>query len=268
MELISQHNHTDMTMHGNAVLEELVEHAAKLGMANLAVTEHYPLTTEMDPRNYVSMDRARLPEYFQRIKALRERHPQMELLIGAELDWLGDDEDRHFAPDEFDGFDIVLGSVHFLDRWPFDDPAQAGRWEEEGHDRIWRRYFEVWCQAAVSDMPFTVMAHPDLVKKFGHRPSFDPLPLYREAAEAAREGGRMVEVNTSGAFYACKEMFPAQAFLAEFRKAGVPCTIGSDAHDVANVDRKLVDGLRWMHEAGYREVTVVVPGGDRRTVAL
>ena len=112
------------------------------------------------------------------------------------------------------------------------------------------------------------MAHPDLVKKFGRKASFDPVGLYKQAAEAAREAGRMVEVNTSGLTYACEEMFPSQGLLREFCLAGVPCTLGTDAHTVTDVDRDIEAGYRWMYEAGYREVTVVVPGGDRRTIAL
>ena len=57
------------------------------------------------------------------------------------------------------------------------------------------------------------MSHPDLAKKFGYYPSYDLAPLYEEMAEAARAGERMVEVNTSGGYYACAEMFPAPALL-------------------------------------------------------
>lgn len=268
MELVSQHNHTDMTNHGEGSIEELIAQAHKQGMTNIAVTEHYPLTPHVDPRDYVSMHADRLDEYTERILAQRAVYPDMEILVGCELDWLGKDEDRTFSPDQFDRFDIVLGSVHFLDLWPFDDPAQCGFWDEAGADYIWNRYFEVWCEAVTSNGSFNVMAHPDLVKKFGRQPSFDPAPLYSQAAEAARAGGRMIEVNTSGTTYACNEMFPHVDLLREFCRAGVPCTIGSDAHKPIYVDRGIQEGYRLMYEAGYREVTVVVPGGDRRTFAL
>lgn len=268
MQLVTQHTHTDMTNHGFAPIEELIAHAHEVGISNIAVTEHYPLTLHVDPRDYVSMPKARLGEYEQRILAQRERFPQMEILVGCELDWLGKDEDRTFAPDAFDRFDIVLGSVHFLDLWPFDDPAQQGFWDEAGADYIWRRYFEVWCEAVTSSAPFTVMAHPDLVKKFNRRPSFDPMPLYKQAAEAAAASGRMVEVNTSGVTYACKEMFPNINLLREFCRAGVPCTLGTDAHKVEVVDQGIQEGYRLMYEAGYRQLTVVVPGGGRRTIPL
>ncbi len=268
MELVTQHTHTDMSPHGQGSIEELIAQAYRVGMTNIAVTEHYPLTSHVDQRDYVSMPADRLDEYCQRIKAQRNAYPSMEILVGCELDWLGEGEDRTFDESSYEIFDIILGSVHFIDLWPLDDPAQRGYWDEVGHDYIWRRYFEVWCEAVMSDVPFTVMSHPDLVKKYDRYPSFDPLSLYKQAAEAAREAGRMIEVNTSGPTYACNEIFPCQAFLHEFCRAGVRCTIGSDAHSPADVDRGIKEGYRWMYEAGYREVSVVRPDGDIRTISL
>ena len=112
------------------------------------------------------------------------------------------------------------------------------------------------------------MSHPDLAKKFGYYPSFNLERLYNEMAEAARAGGRMVEVNTSGAYYACAEMFPAPGLLAAFCRAGVPCTVGTDAHVPANVARDIEKAYRLMYEAGYRTVTVPTADGDRRAIAI
>lgn len=114
MELVTQHTHTDMTNHGHAPIEELVARAHQVGITNIAVTEHYPLTLQVDPRDYVSMHADRLPEYFERVLAQRAKYPDMEVLVGCELDWLGEGEDRTFAPDEFDRFDVVLGRFIFL----------------------------------------------------------------------------------------------------------------------------------------------------------
>ena len=163
----------------------------------------------------------------------------------------------------------MLGSVHFVDAWPFDDPAQRGRWDEPGAaDAIWKRYFELWCDAVTSTRPFTGMSHPDLAKKFGHYPSYDVGPLYRQAAEAAATAGRRVEAHTTGSYYACKEMFPAPALLAEFCRAGVPCTVGTDAHTPANVARDIEAGYRLMAQAGYRTVTVPTRDGGRRSITI
>lgn len=268
MELITTHTHTGFTNHGTGTVEELVSAAEAAGITTIAVTEHYPLTDAFDPTHYVSMAASRVGEYLAAIEAAREAHPAIEIIAGCELDWLGDDEDRTFAPEEFAPFGLVLGSVHYVDRWPFDDPAQRSRWDEVGADAIWRRYFEVWCEAASSDAPFTVMSHPDLAKKFGFMPSFDPQPLYDAAAEACASAGRMVEVNTSGSYYACKEMFPAPALLKAFCRAGVPCTVGTDAHKPEHVARDIEQAYRLMAQAGYTTVTVPTADGDRREIPI
>ena len=132
-------------------------------------------------------------------------------------------------------------------------------------DVIWRRYVELWCEAA-SDarQPFTIMSHPDLAKKFDRYPSFDLGPLYDRMAEAAAAGGRMVEVNTSGAYYACAEMFPAPALLAAFRRAGVPCTVGCDSHDPANVARDIRRAYDLMYVAPERLADLLYLYGELR----
>jgi len=47
-------------------------------------------------------------------------------------------------------FDIVLGSVHFIDEWAFDDPSLQSRRAEWHVTDLWERYFEDLCAAAQS----------------------------------------------------------------------------------------------------------------------
>lgn len=270
MELINTHCHTGYCGHAEGAVEEYVSAAEAAGLTTLAFTDHFPLTSAFDPQGYLSVSRASMEAYRADVLKARDEHPGIDILFGVEMDYLGAHEDRAFSEDELDGFDIILGSVHFVDAWPFDDPAQRDRWDEPGAvDGIWRRYGELFCEAA-SDRAFRfdVMSHPDLAKKFGFYPSFDLQPLYEGMAEAARAGERMIEVNTSGSYYACAEPFPAPALLHEFARAGVPCTIGTDAHLPANVARDIELGCRLMKEAGYRCVTVPTSSGERRSIPL
>lgn len=268
MELVTTHVHTTFCNHAYGSVRQMVDAGAAAGVTTMAITEHYPLTHRFDPTERVSMRQWRLSEYFQAIEQARAAHPDMEVLAGCELDWLGSTDDRGLTPQDFDRFEIVLGSVHYIDGWGIDDRDHQEHWEEAGVDHLWRRYFDLWCEAATSDWPFTVMSHPDLVKKYGHVPSFDARPLYEQAAEAAAAGGVMVEVNTSGAHYACREMFPCPDFLRALCRAGVPCTVGTDAHEVGHVARGVEEAYRLMWEAGYRTVTVPRRDGSRREIAL
>ena len=269
MELVTTHTHTAYTGHGHGTVAELAAAASAAGVSTLAVTEHFPMSAEMDPTNEISMAWDNLDRYRADIAKAAAAHPEMQVVCGCEVDWLGSDEDRDLASCDFSPYGIVLGSVHFVDGWAFDDPAEQARWDEVGVDEVWRRYFEVWCEAAsCQDAPFTCMAHPDLVKKFGFRPSYDLASTYASCAEAVESTGRMIELNTSGATYPCAEMFPAPAMLATFCRAGIPCTIGSDAHDPALVVRNIREGYRVLYDAGYRCITVPTPDGDRREIPL
>lgn len=269
LELVSCHTHTVYSGHGEGSVDELVRAAAEAGVTTLAVTEHYPLTEAWDPDHTVSMSREQERSYLDDIAAARCLHPGIDIVCGCEVDWLGDGEDRLFDESSWESYRWILGSVHYIDGWAFDDPDLVDTWRMHGSvDDIWLRYFELWCDAASSSMPFDAMSHPDLVKKFGFRCSFDPAPLYERAAEAAAAAGRMVEVNTSGAFCPCAEMYPALDLLKAFCRAGVECSVGSDAHTPLNVVRGIEDAYRLMREAGYRFVTVPTPDGDRRRIPL
>lgn len=268
MELVTTHVHTDYCGHAVGSVEDMVQAAERAGISTVAITEHFVLSEAFDPVKRIGMDPARVGDYLADVERSREAHPGIEVLAGTELDWLGDLEDRDLASWDLGRFDVILGSVHYLDGWGIDDKSRTGHWEEVGVDALWRRYFEEWCKAASSDAPFDVMSHPDLIKKYGHAPSFDPTPLYEQAAEAAAAGGRMVEVNTSGAGYACAEMFPAPGLLRLFCKAGVPCTVGTDAHAPADIARGIEDAYRLMAQAGYDRVTVPCRGGGRREIPL
>ncbi len=270
MERISTHCHSHWCGHGEGEVLDYASLAAERGLTTLAFTEHFPLSSAFDPEGYLSVPAASMASYREDVERARAAYPDLEIILGIELDYLDALEDRVFTPADFAPYELVLGSVHFVDGWAFDDPAQRDAWEEPGApDRIWRRYFELWCDLAQDkSLPIDVLSHPDLAKKFGYYPAYDLRPLYKAAAEAVASAGRMVEVNTSGSYYRCAEMFPAPALLEEFCRAGVPCTVGTDAHCPANVDRDIEKGYDRMRQAGYRVVTVPTASGDRREIPL
>lgn len=263
-ELITMHTHSTFCGHAQDSLSAMVAAAEAAGVRTMAATEHYPIGEALDPTCHSSMPLDSLDAYCNAVLQERERHPGMEVLLGCELDWLGDGDERALRREDFQCFDIVLGSVHFVDGWLINGTRHAKRWETADVDAVWRRYIDLWCDAAASDMPFTVMAHPDVVKKFAHYPSFDLSSSYERMAEAAAAGGRMVEVNTSGLFAPCAEMYPAHDLLRAFARAGVACTVGTDAHETAHIARGVRQAYALMYDAGYRRLAVPGYGGSVR----
>jgi histidinol-phosphatase (PHP family) len=97
------------------------------------------------------------------------------------------------------------------------------------------------------------MGHPDLVKKFAHRPSGDLSRYYEPVIEAIAESGSTIELNTAGWHKPCAEAYPHPRFLELACLAGIPLVISSDAHAPGEVARDFERAIGLAKSAGYRE---------------
>ena len=274
MELTDTHTHTWFSGHGVGTVEEVVQAACDLGLTTIALTEHLPLPTAIDTDGTFAMTDDQVELYRAEIEVSRARHPEIEVICGIEVDWRSGalpyilEKLKRFGP-----FEVVLGSVHMFtydesDFWAFDHPAYIDGWRERGEENVWWEYFELWCDAVLSEVPFTIMTHPDLPKKLGFKPTFDAREMYQAMAMVAASKDVLVEVNTSGLFREAAELYPAPALLKAFCDAGVGCTVASDAHAPQQVGRALKLAHAAMREAGYKHITVPTRTGDRRTIPL
>lgn len=269
-ERVDCHTHSAYSGHGSGSVADMVRRAEDLGLSTFAQTEHLVLPDGMDPLFETSMSSQTMKRYVDELHEQRERLAHagsgMQLLCGIEADWLPGrtaELERLCAP-----FDYVLGSVHFIDNRPIDDSRDLSVWDDYGIDGLWRAYFESWLDMAAHPGPIMCFAHPDLPKKYGWHPSFDAREYNYEMAQAVARSGRMVEVNTAGLRKDAHEMYPALEMLRSFRDAGVECTIGSDAHVPKDVAANFDDAVGLMRQAGYGKLTVPMPDGDRRHIAI
>ena len=271
-KLTDCHIHSERCGHAVGTVDEYVRQAVAHGLVGIAITEHLALPEELDPTRQLSMPACDLEEYLVEVDFARERYPQLEIVTGLEADYLPDYVDRiardlDVARARADGPRMVLGSVHFIGQWAFDDPTHVEEWENHDVDKTWGDYFELWCDAARTGL-FDVMAHPDLVKKFGHRPSFDPSSLYAEAAGVAARAGVLIEVSTAGLRKPVGELYPGRALLAAFREAGVAATVGSDAHEPSEVGYRIDAAYDALAEVGYDSVAFPDGMGGWRELPL
>jgi histidinol-phosphatase (PHP family) len=155
-------------------------------------------------------------------------------------------------------WDYLLGSVHFVDGFPVDQ--QPGLTQKLPAGEAWRRYF-VWLRNAARSGLFDSLAHPDLVKIFGVRPSDEETHyLHVETVDAIEAAGVCVEVSAAGLHKHVGELYPDRSLLALCRERGVPITLASDAHRPEHVGRDVGRAAALAREAGYETVTVF----DRR----
>jgi histidinol-phosphatase (PHP family) len=181
------------------------------------------------------------------------------LRLGIEVDFVPGAEDRTANLIDERDFDYVLGSVHFLGDHAVDMEGEHDIWGADGDpDSIWRRYFEALAEAARSRL-FDVLAHPDLVKKWGDRrprPQRDPRFYYEPAVEAIAESGVAVEVSTAGLRKPAAELYPAPAFAEMCVEAGAPFSLSSDAHVPAEIAYGYDRAVPQMGEWGIAEIAV------------
>lgn len=249
-------------------IQQYVDAARRRGVDEIAITEHGHRFREFRPilEPVLTGDGA-YPQYrewaataFQDelsayVDALMEaRSAGLPVKVGIEVDWIPGREEEIARILEPYRWDVVLGSVHFLGSWCVDFSPEVG-WPERNVDDVFEAYYRELARAAASGL-FDVLAHADLIKKFGHRPSADPAPLWREVVRAAAAAGCCVEVSTAGLEKPVGEIYPALGFLRLFREEGVPITLASDAHGPEEVGRHMEAAVAWAREAGYDSVAV------------
>ena len=271
-ELVDCHVHTQRCGHATGAVDDYVAAAVTRGLSGIVITEHLALPEEFDPGHHLSMPACDLEDYLVEVDLARNRFPEIEVVSGLEADFLLGREAATAAAiadarSRSDGARMVLGSVHFIGDWAFDDPNHIEEWDTHDVDTVWRDYFGLWLKATSSRM-FDVMAHPDLPKKFGHRPTFDLTDIYKAAAAVASAAGVAIEVSTAGLRKPVGELYPAHEMLVAFSAAGVPATVGSDAHDPAEVGFEIPAAYEALRAAGYESVQFPDSSGGWRAIAL
>lgn len=253
MRLPDYHTHTVRCGHASGTPAEYVAAAKAAGLLAIGCADHLPLLPVHDPE--LSMKACQLGGYVAEVQGLQAEYPGF-VLLGIEADYRPDTVDEVRALLAGRPFDYVIGSVHHLGDWGFDDPRQVHRYEHADIDDMWADYFDLVGDAAETGL-FTIMGHMDLVKKFGYRATRTlDVELDRLLERLARTGVA-VEINTAGLHKPVKEAYPSPGILRKLREAEVPITFGSDAHRPEEVGRDFAHAVDLARTAGYDSFAVL-----------
>jgi histidinol-phosphatase (PHP family) len=246
-------------------LDQLAEYCARAqaaGVTELAVTEHLfrfrqaeallggfwddkrvpPALAESMADYWKFHATADLDAYVE--CALAAKEAGLPIVIGLEVDYYEGRMDT--VADLLAGypFDVLLGSVHWVGAWRFDDiddPVSMAEWSVRQVDASWDAYTEALEELASSGA-CDVLAHPDLIKAAGYVPDA-PAEWWDRIAEAAVASGMAAEVSSAGWRKPVGEQYPALGLLERFVAGGVPLTTASDAHRLEHVADR-ADDLR------------------------
>jgi len=243
------HLHSRFCGHAQGELEDYIERAIRLGMPGVGFSFHLPVRIPV--RYKVNLSREELDLVVGEVGRLRERYKgQIAILLGGEGDFIPGQEREVEDIAASYPFDYLIGSVHFLDGWAFDHPAEVARYADWDIGELYERYFGLVGEAIRSGL-FDVVGHVDLIKKFGYRPEGDWSELVVAICEEAARSDTPIELNTAGFDKPAREQYASEDFLRLCARAGLPIVLGSDAHRPGEVGRHFPRAVELARRAGF-----------------
>ncbi len=239
------HIHIERGEYKKEWIDKFVNQAVKMGIDEINLLEHSIRIREFHPCFKEAREYSRyqekwfkgkeaqahtMAEYRALIDEIRSCDYPIKINFGLEVCWFEQHEDyiRELLKDGY--FDYLLGSVHWIDNWTFNQ--RKYQWLGKDVNRIYKRYYEM-SETLIKSNIFDIIAHPDLVRCHALYPDYDLSETYYSLCKAAKEHNVMVEMNTS------KSLGINPDFLKIAKETGVTFSTGSDAHRPEDVGRRI-----------------------------
>lgn len=258
------HTHTSFCDGKNSP-EEMVLSAISLGMDALGFSGHGPSFAPDD----AAMPPEAVPAYREEVLRLREAYAgQLNIFLGIERDFF-------YSPDG-DGWDYVIGSVHYVDK--------DGAWLGVDHSpeiflqNVQRHYggdFYAFAEdyyrlvgGVAAKTGCQIVGHFDLIAKFNEGDHlFDTgHPRYITAALEALDrlaGQNLIfEINTGAMSRGYRSApYPAPALLRAMRERNIPICITGDSHSASSLLHAFPQAAELALSCGYRDQMVLTRHG-------
>jgi histidinol-phosphatase (PHP family) len=244
--VIDLHNHTPLCNHANGSPLEFVQKAVEKKIDLFGFSDHAPMNFDQAYR--MSFDE--MARYEEEILELKKAFKtDIKIRLAYEVDYLPGFIDSRVLDREVD---YLIGSVHFIGGWGFDNPEFLSDYHGRDPDETWSEYFRLIGEMAKTKH-FNIVGHMDLLKVFNFKPSKDTVKLAMKALEEIRKANMAIEINASGLRKPVGEQYPSNELLAAALDFGIPITFGSDAHDVSHIGFHLTENMRKAKELGFKE---------------
>lgn len=254
------HLHSSFSGDSDTPMEQMILRGIELGLTKMCFTEHndfdYPVTErEADGFFEVNPD-----AYLYDFLKLREKYAgKIALLFGVELGLQPHLSKRNAAFAKEHDYDFIIGSSHICHG---KDPYYPAFYEGRSQEAAYREYFESILENLKVYSNFDVYGHLDYVVRYG--PEKDRgycyetySDLFDRILELLLEKGKGLELNTGGISDGMRDVHPCREVLRRYRqKGGEIITIGSDAHDPAEIAAHFHRAEEVLQECGFRYYTV------------
>lgn len=249
---VDLHNHTPFCKHASGSPSEFIARAKELGVDVYGFSCHAPM--KFDEAYRMSSDE--LESYFAQIAEIQERERgKIEVLCGLEVDFIKGKESLLEERVLQANVDYLIGSVHFLDTWGFDNPAFIAEYARRDMVCCWREYLGAIKAMADSGL-FQIAGHLDLLKVFGYTMP-DCVSEELDSALASIAKAQMsIEINSAGLRKTIAQAYPSKEILSRAFAYKIPITFSSDAHSIEQVGAGYEQCLELAKEVGYTECVI------------
>ncbi|MCI7485146.1 MAG: histidinol-phosphatase [Helicobacter sp.] len=249
---VDMHNHTPLCNHATGQPREYLQKAYELGIDIYGFTCHAPMGFDRAFR----MNLKQVDSYIAMLEALREEfREKIDLRIGLEVDFIKGREDLIESSVLSAKCDYLIGSVHFLGSFGFDNPEFLGHYQGYDQVELWEEYLDSIELCAKSGY-FQVIGHFDLLKIFNNPPPQTLRPKIAQTLETIKQSGCIMEINASGLRKPCLEQYPSREILELAFSIGVPITFSSDAHAINHVGFGYETCKNLALDIGYKSIWV------------
>ncbi|WP_156291959.1 histidinol phosphate phosphatase domain-containing protein [Oceanobacillus salinisoli] len=257
-------------------LDLYLQRAKQLGLKEVGIVDHlyrfqdtmdyYKKHIHLEGDKFGDMQQkwlnqvAVIPSIEQFIESIQSQKEKWEkhgvtLKLGIEADFFPNGEEELERLIENKPWDYVIGSVHFVDGWGFDNPEAAYLFEEGNLLDLYKTHTSYVCQAIESGL-FDILAHLDNLKVFSYRPDEGVLKdSYEMVASMLKKHDTASEVNTGLSYrYPIKEACPSSTYLQTLANYEIPMTLSSDSHYPDDLGTNLDQAANMLKKYSYENI--------------
>jgi histidinol-phosphatase (PHP family) len=276
-----QLNHLQKRLNAGCYSEEWLDlylkKAKQIGLKEVGIVDHlyrfketknyFEQALNLDPTDSIGKLQSywlknvmteKMDEFVEVIAAAKKRWKKEGVLLklGIEADYFVGQE--HELEELLKGqpWDYVIGSVHYVDGWGFDNPQTAYRFEKFDLLELYTRFYETVEKMIRSNM-FDFVAHLDNLKVFNFKVNNESFnkKWYERIALALKETNTATEVNAGLYYrYPVKEMCPSVDFLTSILAKGVPITLSSDSHYPDDLGKYVAENRKLLQQLGVSHI--------------
>jgi histidinol-phosphatase (PHP family) len=243
---VDMHNHTILCNHATGSIEEYIKQAIAKKIKYFGFADHAPMNFDQKYRMHFDQ----MHEYEKNVLRAKEKFQnEITVLLGYEVDFLEGYIDKKVLEADVD---YLIGSVHFLNKWGFDNPEFIGEYKNKDINLLYQEYFDAIENLAKSGL-FQIVGHIDLIKVFNYKPTKDIKSIAQSAIKTIKKNNLVVELNVSGYRKPVCEPYPGREIMELLSEHDIAITFSSDAHEPEHVGYMKENIHQYAKEFGYKK---------------